>query len=135
MAYLKDTTVRGDLTLEGKIIGMIYDVGDSGTVSTPSAGYITASGTSFNFSIPIPPITDRVSGVTLTSLSITVRQGGNYLLGSSTGSLDILKSGGNVTTTVYPGILKIKYDHTSAPSNVSNNDVFGAVVNCTYTFN
>lgn len=49
MAYLKDTTVRGDLTLEGKIIGMIYDVGDSVTVSTPSAGYITASGTSFNF--------------------------------------------------------------------------------------
>lgn len=134
MADLKDTRIRGDLTVDGSIVGIIYDIGDSVNVSVPTAGYITASGTSFNFSIPIPHITDRVNNVSLTYLSITVRQGVNYLLGSSTGSLNLLASGGKITTTVYPGILKIKYDHTYAPSNMSNNDAFGAVVNCTCKF-
>lgn len=133
MADLKDTTVRGDLEVTGKISGGMYDVGDTITLEYMGGGYVTSSGTGFRFSIPIPPVTHNVNSFTASSIIVTARQGGNYVLGSSTAGLNLL-SQGTVTFTLHPGSMVVKYAHTSTPTNIKNNDSVGYQVNISGTF-
>lgn len=133
MAQLKDTTINGDLTVTGKIVGGIYDIGDSFNITYPGGGYVTAAGTSFQFAVPIPPVTDRVTGFEFTGLAVCVRQNGQYVLGSSSTVLDLLDQG-VLNVNLYASALRINYIAPSAPSNVTNNDGFGFVINVSGKF-
>lgn len=133
MAQLKDTDIHGDLNVDGKIGGGMCDVGDVIALTIACGGYITASGTQFNITAPIPPVTSRVTGFKLQSATATIRQNGNYLIGSSSASADML-TGGTYEGFMCPGSVRVRFARNSAPANTSNNDGFGAVVNLTIEF-
>lgn len=132
MATLRDTQINGNLTVSGKISGGFWDVGDTLSEFIYCAGYVTDSGTTINFSIPFAPFTNNVTGMNFTTLSMTVRQNGNYLVGSSSGRENILTSSTiNMSYTLYTSTVRIVLVSNSAYTDVTNNDTVGIV--CSYT--
>lgn len=47
---------------------------------------------------------------------------------------DLLKSGGIVSSTLYPSALPINYKHPSTPEVVTKDDGFGIIINLYYKF-
>lgn len=109
----------------------VYDIDNLHT-----GGYVTGSGKTFYLgTIFVQKSLEKVTSITLESgATLQVRQGGNYLVGDSSGGVNMnpnyckaSKAGDNA--------IMLQYNATSAPSNVKNNDSIGvAIRNLRLTF-
>lgn len=111
-------------------LGLNFDSGDVISGTFYGAGYVTCSGKYFVFEIPLSKVVD--GSLSLVSIGVTIRQGGNYIFGSaSSGSEQDVKS--ITTLTKMNGGIRIELRPSSMPANTINNDVFG--VACTIRIN
>ena len=109
-----------------RALGLSYAAGDTISGTYYGAGFVTRSGTNFMFEIPLNKIVD--GSVAIDTITVLVRQGGNYIYGSASGAQNV-KSIAHVSKVT--GGLRISLAPSSAPSGVVNNDVFG--IQCTYS--
>lgn len=112
------TQVRTDVEIHGKVSR--WAPGKVISSQYRGAGYTTGSAKTIAFTIPFPYI--DLYSIKLTALSITVRQGGKYLLGSASSSYNALSQ---ATAEMQPGGIDIHIELSSAPSGAVNNDVVG----------
>lgn len=109
-------------------LGLNFDSGDVISGTFYGAGYVTDLGRYFVFEIPLSKVID--GSLSLVSIDVSIRQGGNYIFGTPSGGQDVksitalAKLNGGVRVVLRP---------SSAPANVINNDVFGVV--CTMSIN
>ena len=118
------TQVRTDVEIRGKVSR--WAPGKVISSRYIGAGYITGSAKRIAFMIPFPYI--DLYNIKLTALSITVRQGGKYLLGGASSSYNALSQ---TSARMQPEGIDITIDLSSAPSGAVNNDVIG--IWATYT--
>ena len=88
-------------------------------------------GTNIRFNAPVPKFASDVTACDISDLQLTVRQNENYLVGDFS---ETVKFTGTTKCTIYPGVVMITYNVSSAPSNVVNNSPVGGVV-ARITFN
>lgn len=103
-----------------------YKPGDTISGICDTGGYVTGSGMAFVFSIPLNPVSGTL---TLTKSKLTVRQNGNYLIGSGSGPSDVKQY---TSFQKYGDSLYVNVTMPSAPSGVQNNGAIG--VHFEYTF-
>lgn len=118
------TQVRTDVEIRGKVSR--WAPGKVISSRYTGAGYITGSAKRISFMIPFPYI--DLYSIKLTALSITVRQGGKYLLGDASSSYNALSQ---TSARMQPEGIDITINLSSAPSGAVNNDVIG--IAATYT--
>lgn len=135
MANLKDTTIRGDLSVDGAISGGFLKPGDTWSANYWGGGVVTGGGTQFYVDVPIPALSKDVSGATVTKYNAVFRQAGNYIYGSGTSQQDMTKLGSITPYLRGNSFVHIIFVANSAPAKVSNNDCFGAYVEITLTLN
>ena len=109
-----------------KIMGIIKSPGDNITLNGEDfAGYITAGGTQFYFSVPAP-LHMGVSKAKVTKAAGRIRQNGKYLFGQPTGpQANLLDESviSSVTFGIHNQILSGCVTFKNAPKDVVNNDV------------
>ena len=108
-------------------LGAAYGAGDTITGTIHTAGYVTTSGKDIFYTIPL--VKGIEGTLTLTSMTLIARQGGNYIVGSNSSGTNV-KSLATVSRTAHG--LGIKVSLSSTPSGVTNNDAVGIV--CAYAF-
>lgn len=125
-------------SIEAKGIKLFYDSGDTITDTAPSGlsyimslgGFLTNSGKNLWFTIPLDK--PCVSTTCNVEISIAVRQGGYYIVGSASSTVTYTLNNCKITPA---GILCQTSDST-ALSNSTNNDSVGiAIKSYTITFN
>lgn len=99
-----------------------------------TGGFVTSSGTAVHFLIPVSPLTERVTSVSVSRLELTVRQDGNYLLGDSSSGEDVSVPNADIRVTLMPGCIHFYYKHTSQFPKVVNNSAVGVYAKITLTF-
>lgn len=77
------------LTTLGNDMSVYYLPGMTYTLDTRSAGYLTNNNTAITFEIPLNRLTSKVTGATHVSSSLTIRQNGNYIVGSASAGASI----------------------------------------------
>lgn len=95
------------------------------SVTWDGAGYVTSGGTEIRFTIPhaMPTEAAALPTVTVTTLRVNARQGGNYILSSGT---DVATASGyTVTATATQVGINVAISKTTAFSDVVNNAVCG----------
>lgn len=117
----------------GKHWDPYYTDGDSFSTTWNGAGYITGSGTSLIFSIPLckPAIIANGASISWTNGGVKVRQNGKYLYGSS--ATAYIKPS-NATVAVRGNHLTINATMPNT-TNVTNNDTCGIDATFTISFN
>lgn len=110
-----------------KALSLAYTPGDTFSDTIHTAGYVTNSGKDIYYTIPL--VKGIEGTLTLTSMTLVARQGGNYIVGSGSSGTNV-KSLATVSRTAHG--LGIKVSLSSAPSGVTNNDVVG--IACAYAF-
>lgn len=105
----------------------LYKPGDTISGICDTGGYVTGSGMSFVFSVPIKPVSGTL---TLTKSKLTVRQNGNYLVGSGSGPSDVKQY--TAFSKEADSLIFVNVTMPSAPSGVQNNSAIG--VHFEYTF-
>jgi hypothetical protein len=73
----------------GALSDMYYEPGKEYTLDVRGAGYLTNSNTAITFSIPLNRLASKVTGATHVSSSLTIRQNGNYIVGSASAGASI----------------------------------------------
>lgn len=113
---------------------MFYNSGDSfDFVDLAVGGYLTGSKANLSFSLPLSkPTSSSVSSVSITNLSMIVRQNGQYIVGSSSTYESIDSS--NIIAKIRPGWIYVLVTVT-ANDNATNNDAIGVVARGTVNFN
>lgn len=117
------------------VFSPMYRPGDSFTVEVNTAGYVTASSTSVRFMVPLSrAVSSDVSNVTVSGMSVILRQDGKYTHGSSA-SVSVTPSsisawardrgGGNYLTV---------WATMGSTTNAVNNDCVGIEGTLTVTF-
>ncbi len=110
-----------------KALSLAYTPGDTFTDTIHTAGYVTSSGKDIYYTIPL--VKGIEGTLTLTSMTLVARQGGNYIVGSASSGTNVKSL---ATVSRMPHGLGIKVSLSSAPSGVTNNDAVG--IACTYAF-
>ena len=110
-----------------KTLRFAYTPGDTFSDTIHTAGYVTSSGKDIYYTIPL--VKGIEGTLTLTSMTLIARQGGNYIVGSASSGTNV-KSLATVSRTAHG--LGIKVSLSSAPSGVTNNDTVG--IACAYAF-
>ena len=98
------------------------------------SGYVTSGGTEIRFTIPhaMPTEAAALPTVTVTTLRVNARQGGNYILSSGT---DVATASGyTVTATATQVGINVAISKTTAFSDVVNNAVCGIGASITLHF-
>ena len=112
-----------------------YRPGDSVTVTFRGAGFVSGSKKGMQFSVPLSKALLGVSAVSITTQSnkLTIRQGTNYLYGS-TSSAGVAPSSYDayIQGTDFIGIVANFDDHDT--TGVTNNDALGIVAHIKLTF-
>ena len=104
------------------------------SVTWDGAGYVTSGGTEIRFTIPhaMPTEASALPTVTITSLRVNARQGGNYILSSGT---DLATASGHtITATATPVGINIAISKTAAFPDVVNNECCGIGATVTMHF-
>ena len=104
------------------------------SVTWDGAGYVTSGGTEIRFTIPhaMPTEASALPTVTITSLRVNARQGGNYILSSGT---DLATASGHtITATATPFGINIAISKTAAFPDVVNNECCGIGATVTMHF-
>ena len=93
-------------------------------------GFVTNSGKNVWFTLPLDkPTTSQTANVTI---SIAVRQGGYYVIGSASQNVSYTLNNCKIT----PAGILINIGESSALPNITNNDSVGiAIASYTITFN
>lgn len=121
-------TTIGSVTASGNMTAcgtkLVWEAGDSYTISgdIQTAGYVTTSSKSVRFIIPLnKPVASEVTGVTISNLKLTLRQGGKYTHGSSATSGVTPAS---IDAALNDGFITVKCTMSST-TNAVNNDTIG----------
>lgn len=125
-------------SIEAKGIKLFYDSGDTITDTAPSGlsyimslgGFLTNSGKNLWFTIPLDK--PCVSTTCNVEISIAVRQGGYYIVGSASSTVTYTLNNCKIT----PAGIMCQTSDSSALPNATNNDSVGiAIKSYTITFN
>lgn len=125
-------------SIEAKGIKLFYDSGDTITDTAPSGvsylmalgGFLTNSNKNVWFTIPLNK--PCVSSTCNIELSIVVRQGGYYIVGSASSTVSYTLNNCIIT----PAGILCNITHSSALANSTNNDALAvAIASYTITFN
>ena len=84
------------------------------------------------FPIPLQKPLVNVSSVSISNLTMTLRQNGNYVVGSASA---YATPRGTISANICFGQIQVSIKSTTALSNSINNDVGIAHIKCTVTFN
>lgn len=104
---------------------LFYKSGDTIASQYLGTGYITTTGTQYIFTIPITkPIIGNT--ITVNSMTATVVQNNQYLLGAHNSPIDIASA----EVTITASGIQVKYTAVTAPATYTNNDTIG--VSCSY---
>lgn len=130
---------KNEYSFEVNGLKMFYASGDvmegtsSGTGSAyilTTGGFVTSSGKNVSFTIPINKPTNCTSADV--TVSIVVRQNGNYIVGSASASVSYTIN----NCPVSPAGVYVNITHSTALTNVTNNDSVGiAFTDYEVTFN
>lgn len=125
-------------SIEVKGVKLFYDSGDTITDTAPSGlayimslgGFLTNSGKNLWFTIPLDkPCVSNTCNVTI---SMAVRQGGYYIVGSASSTVTYTLNNCKIT----PAGIMCQTSDSSALPNATNNDSVGiAIASYTITFN
>lgn len=117
------------------IAEMKIKAGDTLEISSSiQSGFISNSGKSIFFNIPTGKIMEAES-VSVSNMTVKLRQGGNYVGGSNDG-VDISTIFSTMTYSVNPdGSILVIGENTSVPTNAVNNDVISVeITSANFTF-
>ena len=95
-----------------------------------AAGYLTSSKADYVFSVITPKSMEKISSITASNAQITIRQNGNYLVGSGTDAVAVSLN----CEKVADNMIRVKYTGTPV-TNAVNNDTVGIIFGATFTFN
>lgn len=108
---------------------LCYMSGDTISGIYNGAGYLTNSGTKYQFTIPVnKPIIG--TSLTVTTLGIIVRQNNAYILGADLAPLDIASS---ATVSLTPFGINVIYNTSTASTGSVNNSPIGIYITCNFT--
>ena len=112
-----------------RLLGGFYGSGDSFYTIICTAGYITNGRTNIIFTVPVPKFASDVTKCDISSIQLTVRQNGNYLVGDTTEKVPFT---GTTKCIIYPGVVGVTCTVSSAPSNAENNSPVGVTARITF---
>lgn len=111
---------------------IIYQSGETDTLTIQGGGFTTSSNTSLRFFVPYSKIKKRTTDVSFVSGTLIARQNGKYIAGSASGSFDL--NSHNTTITKKNNGLMVNVREEAGFDDATNNSPVAVYANITVRF-